>query len=197
MKKDLKKLNMTDVDYIHVDYMDGKFVPNQSFSFRKLKKLYKYTAKRLDVHLMVKSPEKLIRKFAKLNAEYLTIHVEISKNVERLLDLIHSYGMKAGLALNPETSIEAVKPYLDKIDLILVMSVHPGQGGQVFIEDTEKKVQTLRAFLKESKKENVLIAVDGGINLDTKEKVKEADILVSGSYITGSVDFQERITSLR
>lgn len=197
MKRDLKKLNMTDVDYIHVDYMDGKFVPNKSFSFRKLKKLYKYTAKRLDVHLMVESPEKLIRKFARLNTEYITIHVEISKNIERLLDLIHSYGIKAGISLNPETSFETVEPYLDKIDLILVMGVHPGRGGQAFIEEIGEKVQNLRAFLKKNGKEDILISVDGGMNQDTKSKVGSADVLVSGSYITSSKDFQEKITSLR
>lgn len=194
---DLRKLNMTDVDYIHVDYMDGKFVKNKSLPFRELKKVYKYTCKRLDVHLMAEKCEKLIKKFASLNTEYITIHVEINKNIEKLLFLIHAYGIKAGLSIKPNTDISMLLPYLDNIDLILVMGVEPGKGGQPFIKETKEKVESIREMLKENNKSNILISVDGGITDETKQYVTDADILVCGNYITSSDNFQNRITSLR
>ncbi len=195
--KDLRKLNMTDVDYIHVDYMDGKFVRQKSLPFRELKKVYKYTCKRLDVHLMAEKPEKLISKFASLNTEYITVHVEISRNLEKIIQLIHSYGIKAGLSIKPNTDIKELEPYLDSIDLILVMGVEPGRGGQPFLEETGKKVKAIKKFIEKKGHNNILISVDGGINKETKKKVKDADILVSGNYITSSDNFQERITELR
>lgn len=195
--KDLKKLNLTDVDFIHVDYMDGKFVRQKSLSFRELKKIYKYTSKRLDVHLMAEKPEKLIRKFATLNSEFITFHVEINRNINKLIDLVHSYGIKAGLSIKPGTTLKKLEPFLEKIDLILVMSVEPGQGGQKFIENTGERVLELKNLLNEKGFHDILISVDGGINNETKDKVSIADILVSGSYITGSKSFQENITSLR
>lgn len=197
MITDLKKLNVTDVDYIHVDYMDGKFVPNTSLSFRKLKKIYKYTSKRLDVHIMAQDPTKTIKQFASLNTEFITIHVEIKKDIKKLLDLIHRYGIKAGLAVSPTTDLDRLIPYLDDTDLILVMSVTPGRGGQVFIEETGRRIIELENMLIQRGKGNILISVDGGINNFTKEKVKDVDILVSGSYITSSRNFQENISSLR
>jgi len=195
--RDLKRLNLTDVDYIHVDYMDGKFVNNKSLPFRKLKKIYKYTSKRLDVHLMTKKPEKLIRKFANLNTEYITIHVEIDRNIEKIINMIHAYGIKAGLSVKPNTDIKTLLPYIDKIDLILVMGVEPGRGGQSFIKDTSNKIKEIKDMLIENNLENVLISVDGGINQETKEEASMADILVSGNYITSSNNFQDKITSLR
>lgn len=194
--KDLKKLNLTDVDYIHVDYMDGKFVKNVSLPFRELKKIYKYTSKRLDVHLMASKPDKLIKKFASLNTEYITIHVEINRDIKKLLNLIHEYGIKAGLAINPDTDINLLKDYLEDIELILVMGVYPGKGGQEFIDETVKRVKEVKKIIKKSEK-NILISVDGGINNETKKKVENADILVSGSYIVNSDNFQETITKLR
>lgn len=194
---DLKKLNLTDVDYIHVDYMDGKFVKNKSLPFRQLKKVYKYTCKRLDVHLMAEKPEKLIRKFASLNTEFITVHVEINRNIEKILYMIHAYGIKAGLSIKPNTDINKLLPYLDNIDLILVMGVEPGRGGQPFIKETKEKLESIRNMLKENNKENVLISVDGGITGETKQYVDSADILVCGNYITSSNNFQEKITSLR
>ena len=140
---DLKKLNLTDVDYIHVDYMDGKFVKNKSLPFRQLKKVYKYTCKRLDVHLMAEKPEKLIRKFASLNTEFITVHVEINRNIEKILYMIHAYGIKAGLSIKPNTDINKLLPYLDNIDLILVMGVEPGRGGQPFIKETKEKLESI------------------------------------------------------
>ena len=195
--RDLKKLNLTDVDYIHVDYMDGKFVRNKSLPFRQLKKIYKYTSKRLDVHLMAEKPEKLIRKFANLNTEFITVHLEINRNLEKVLYLIKAYGIKAGLSIKPNTNIDELLPYLDIIDLIIVMGVEPGRGGQPFIKETKEKLESIKKMLKENNKENILISVDGGITEETKEYVDSADILVSGNYITSSNNFQDKITSLR
>ena len=195
--RDLKKLNLTDVDYIHVDYMDGKFVRNKSLPFRQLKKIYKYTSKRLDVHLMAEKPEKLIRKFANLNTEFITVHLEINRNLEKVLYLIKAYGIKAGLSIKPNTNIDELLPYLDIIDLIIVMGVEPGRGGQPFIKETKEKLESIRKMLKENNKENILISVDGGITEETKEYVDSADILVSGNYITSSNNFQDKITKLR
>lgn len=194
--KDLKKLNLTDADYIHVDYMDGKFVKYISLPYRELKKVYKYTSKRLDIHLMAAKPDRLIKKFALLNAEYITIHVEIKRNIKKILSKINAYGIKAGLAINPTTDINVLKDYLEDIDLIIVMGVEPGKGGQEFIEETSKRVKEIKKMIKESGRD-ISICVDGGINNETKKKVKTADILVSGSYVVNSKDFQEAITSLR
>lgn len=194
-KEDLRKLNITNADFIHVDVMDGHFVRNKSLPFKKIKDISAYTNKRLDVHLMVKKPLKFIDNYASLNTEFITIHVE-TKNVDKSLDLIEAYGIRKGLAIKPETDIEALIPYLDRIDLILVMSVNPGKGGQAFIEDTISKVKELRKLLDEKNKK-ILISVDGGINDEVSKKLKGADILVSGSYITSSDDFQYQIYKLR
>ncbi len=195
---DLKKLNFTDVDYIHVDYMDGKFVSSKSLSFRKLKKIYKYTSKRLDVHLMAVDVLPLIRKFASLNTEFITFHVELGKDIEAGLKLIHSYGLKAGLAIKPGTDISVLAPYLDFLDMILVMSVEPGKGGQSFLSFMEARLMDLKIFLLERGKGDIIVSVDGGINEETIHQVKEVvDVVVSGSYITESRNFQERIDILR
>ena len=137
---DLRTLNVTDVDFIHVDVMDGKFVKNKTLSFSEVKEIHRFTGKRLDVHLMVKKPQKFIHDYATLNTEYITIHVE-TKDVEKSLEVIEDYGIKKGLSVKPNTPLEALEPYLDKIDLILVMSVEPGKGGQAFIEETVDRIK--------------------------------------------------------
>ncbi len=193
---DLKKLNETDVDYIHLDIMDGKFVSNKTMPFREMKNIYKFTDKRLDVHLMVDKPEKYIPLYAELNSEYITFHVEATDEVVENLELIKSYGIKCGLAIKPNTPVKDLVPYLPLLDLVLVMSVEPGMGGQKFIDETTKKLEELRVLLNEYKA-NVLINVDGGINESTKEKVKLSDMVTAGSYIIKSDDFQKRIDNLR
>lgn len=193
----IKKLSLTDTDYIHVDFIDNSFIDGKKISFRRLKKISKYSSKRLDVHLMTKKVKKYIKKFALLNVEYITFHVEACNNIEDMINLIHNYGISAGIAINPDTDIELIKPYLDSVDLVLIMSVVPGYGGQAFIPETVEKVTKLREYLKKQKLK-VLVNVDGGINLETSKKVKPyVDIIVSGSYITNNNNYQEKISSLR
>ena len=181
LESDLIKLNsLPSVDYIHIDVMDGKFVRNKNNPFKTLYKMSNVLTKRLDVHLMVKNPLKDINYYAALNTEYITVHSELEK-VDKYLDLIKEYGIKCGLAVNPETDISLIMPYLSKVDLILIMSVHPGKGGQEFIDDTTKKILKLKKILV-SKRLNVKIEVDGGVNDKTISRAYFADILVSGSY---------------
>ena len=192
----LTKLNITDVDYIHVDVMDGKYVKNKTMSFSELSNITFYTRKRLDVHLMVENPLKLIDDYATLNVEYLTFHVDIKDNLEKVFKRCMDYGIKIGLAVNPKDDISIVYPYLDKIDLVLLMSVEPGLPGQEFIKETLSKIKKLKNYLNKNKL-NTLISVDGGINLDNINNLKDVDIIVSGSTITKSDDYQEIISKLR
>ena len=194
--KDIKLLNDTDCDFIHVDIMDGKFVANKTMPFSEMKNIYKYTSKRLDVHLMVEDPKSYIPLYASLNTEYITFHVEIEKNIEETLKLIKSYSIKAGLSIKPDTKVSELVPYLPFIDMILVMSVEPGAGGQKFIENTEKKITEVRALLN-AYNSNAVISIDGGINNITKDFCRDADILAVGSYVVCSDNFQEKISSLR
>ncbi len=194
--QDLTKLNATDTDFIHVDVMDGKFVKSRSLPFKEMKHIYKYTSKRLDIHLMVEKPEKFIPDYARLNAEYITFNMEVDSDIESCLKLIQSYGIKCGLALSPDTKVKELVPYLPLLDLILILGVYPGYGGQEFIESTKDKVEEVKTLLKEYKS-NAKISVDGGINNVSKKQVKKADILVAGNYILSSSNYQERIDLLR
>ncbi len=194
--RDLKKLNETDTDYIHVDVMDGKFVPNKTMPFSEMKNIYKYTSKRLDVHLMVNDPMKYINDYATLNTEYITIHEEIDVDIIEMLKLIKSYGIKCGLAIKPDTLVSDLVPYLPLLDLVLVMSVEPGAGGQKFIMESEDKIKEVKTLI-DTYNLSTKISVDGGINSETKNYCSLCDILVSGSYIVNSLDFSKQIDSLR
>ena len=191
--KVVSMLTFTDTDYIHLDFIDNTYVKGVKIPFRKIKRLKSY--KRYDAHLMTKKVKKWIKKFALLNCEYITFHIEVTKDVEKYLDLIHSYNIKAGLAISPDTDIKLLEPYLDKVDLILVMSVYPGYGGQAFIPDAEKRVKKVKKLVG---KKDIVISVDGGINDETLPKVKNnVDMVVSGSYITSSKEYEERINTLK
>lgn len=194
--RDLKLLDMTDTDYVHVDVMDGKFVPNKTMPFSEMKNIGKYTSKRLDIHLMVEDPSKYIPLYASLNVEYIAFHVEVDEDIEESLKMIRNYSIKAGLAIKPETKISELVPYLPYLDLVLVMSVEPGAGGQKFIEGTEDKINELRELL-DTYHSQAVINVDGGINDVTCKKCYNADIVASGSYVVRSDNFQEKISSLR
>lgn len=196
IKPAIEQLSLTDIEYIHIDLVDGTLNEGRKIPLRKLKKIYKYTSKPLDVHLMVKKPKKYIKKFASLNTETITFPIEIENGIEENIELIHSYGIKCGLAINPETELSRLKPFLEKIDSILVMSIHPGYGGQKFIEETPKKISTLKNMIKEMKL-NTTICVDGGINNETSQLVKNVDMLVVGSFITNNKDYQKQIDIIR
>lgn len=196
VRNDLIKLDKTDLDYIHVDIMDGRFVRNKTMPFSEMKNIYKYTSKRLEVHLMVEDPEKYIPLYAELNTEYIIIHLELDRDIKKLLEQIKSYSIKAGISIKPNTPISALVPYLPFVDEVLVMSVEPGAGGQPFIEETEERIKELKALIKEYNF-NVVINVDGGVNGDTVKMCKNCDIVTSGSYVIKSDDFQEKISSLR
>lgn len=193
---DLQKLDQTDVDYIHVDIMDGKFVPNKTMPFSEMRNIYKYTSKRLEVHLMVEDPEKYIPLYAELNTEYIIIHVELEKDIEKCLNLIRKYSIKAGLSIKPNTPVSALVPYLPFLDSVLVMSVEPGAGGQEFIPESQEKIHEVKSLLKEYGI-SAVVNVDGGVTSETVSKCRECDIVTSGSYIVKSDDFQEKISSLR
>jgi ribulose-phosphate 3-epimerase len=193
---DIYKLDKTDVDYLHVDITDGYWVKRKTLSYRKIKQLTSNLSKRLDIHLMVRNPLKYAQKYVALNVAYLTIHLENTINLENTLDYIHKHHIKAGLSIKMDTDIEKLYPYLNKIDLVLLMAVTPGKGGQIMDENIGKRITKLKNQLKKQQLK-VEISVDGGVNDKTKEIIKKADILVAGTYILNSSNYQEQIDKLR
>ena len=193
VKRDLELLSNTTCDYFHIDVMDKKFVTNKNDPYDILKCYENLYNKRLDIHLMCENPLPYINKYINLNTEFITIHIEIKEDIEKIINHIKEYGIKVGLAIKPSTDVRCIEPFLDDIDLVLLMSVEPGYGGQKFILSTERKVKELKDLIKNK---NILISVDGGIDNLTKEFVKEADILVSGSYVLKG-NYEERRESLK
>lgn len=189
----VKKVNESTADFIHVDVMDGKFVDNEKFSVEVVKDIISISKKPLDVHLMVKDLE-TIKKYALLKPEYLTFHVEVL-NDPGIIDYVKKLGIKVGLAINPETSINELYPYIDDVDLILFMSVKPGYGGQPFKEEVIDKIKSFKKMAPS----NLVISVDGGINDKTISLCKYAgcDMVVAGSFITNSDNYDEKIRELR
>ena len=180
----VKKLDGSSADYIHVDIMDGKFVENKTWTYSEVKKIVSYSSLPLNVHLMVKDPAKYIEDYALLNTTNLIFHYEAVKDIESMISLVKEYGLKVGIAINPETSEEVLFPYLKDIDVALVMSVVPGKSGQSFIENTLSKIKNLKEeIIRQGVK--TIISVDGGIDDETGLLCKEAgvDMLVSASYI--------------
>ena len=192
----ISMLDKTNVDYIHVDVMDGKYVPNKANQFSFVKDIGMFTRKRLDIHFMVNKPLKIIDDYASLDAYCMTFHFNIKNDLDEVIEKCKSYGIKVGLAINPEEDIDLLKPYLDKIDLVLIMSVHPGLPGQKFIPEVIPKIKALRQKFKKEKRD-ILISVDGGVNLDNKKELTDADIIVSGSFVTNSPDYVEIIDKLK
>ena len=195
----ISKIDESSADYIHVDMMDGIFVENSNFTVQDLKKMFKNTKKKLDVHMMVCSPNKYVKDFAKMpNVEYLTLHYESHRRPIDFINMIRHTPMKVGLAINPETKVSHIVPMLNHLDQVLVMSVKPGKGGQKFMEEILYKIETLKE-LREQNGYHYVINVDGGINEETAKLVKEAgvDMVVSGSYVCKSEDYNERIDKLR
>ena len=191
--KSINNLNETTTDYIHIDVMDNKFVPNYQFPINEIKKLARKSNKIFDVHLMVEDPEQYISKLDIKNIDSITLHIEIDKSINKLIKLIKSYGIEVGLAIKPNTNLSELNRYLNNIDKVLVMSVEPGFGGQKFIDKTVDRIKKLR-----NKKSDLIIEVDGGINNETIDKIKYiADIAVVGSYIINSNDYEEAINNLK
>ncbi len=195
--ENIEKLNKTNTDYIHYDIMDGKFVPNTSFSFDEITNINNHVTKPLDIHLMVSDPKSYIDFFKNFNPEFITIHYEIDNLLENI-KLIKENNIKVGVSIKPNTNIEVLYEILDKIDLVLIMSVEPGRGGQKFIYNSLDKIKTLRKYINDNKL-NTVIEVDGGINdITSKECINSGvDILVSGSFITNNVNYQKQIDFLR
>ena len=180
----VKKLDNSGCDYIHIDIMDGKFVKNKTWTISEIKKITSYSHLPLDVHLMVNNPQKYIEEYALLNTNDIIFHYESVKDIEKTINLIKNYGLKVGIAINPDTDVKVLFPYLKDIDLVLLLSVYPGYSGQSFIESSYEKINELKS---EIEKQNLktLIEVDGGINDETGKLSIEngADILVSASYV--------------
>lgn len=187
LERDVKMLNSSEAEWLHIDIMDGQFVPNISFGLPVMKAIHKHATKPLDVHLMIATPDDYITDFKEAGAEILTVHYETCTHLHRTLQAIKSAGMKTGVALNPHTPVEVLKSIIHDIDLVLIMSVNPGFGGQKFIPQTVDKVKTLKNLITEAKV-NTLIEVDGGVNLETGKSLVDAgaDALVAGSFVFGS-----------
>ena len=197
-KKAISLLNNTNCDYIHIDVMDGSFVPDKQFTTEEINNLGIISKKKFDVHLMVDNPRKYIENLDISNIEYIIVHSEIAKDINELLDLIKSYNVKCGLSIKPNTDISILTPYLNKLDLILVMSVEPGFSGQEFISNSLDKVSKLKQIIKNNNLD-IVMAIDGGINGSNASLVKKSgiDMVVSGSYVTNSLDYQDKINDLR
>lgn len=187
------------VDWLHIDVMDGVFVDNITYGNNVVKALRRVSGMFFDTHLMIIDPTRLIPRFAEAGSDMLTIHIESAGDTENNLSEIRRLGMRAGLALKPNTPIESVYPYLPFCDMVLVMTVEPGYGGQSFIPECADKVRQLREYCRQSGFDKINIQVDGGINADTAKIVTEAgaDVLVTGSYLFGADDFKSALDSLK
>lgn len=182
-KEAIKLMNNIGVDYIHVDVMDGKFVPNKSFTIKDVVNLSNYTSKELDIHLMVNNPLKYIDEFSLLNTKYITFHYESVKNPIEVIEKIKNNGLKVGISIKPETSVNKIENILNIVDLVLIMSVEPGASGQSFIDSVVYKTEILKR-IREEKNYKYIISIDGGINDISFEKVKNnVDMVVSASYL--------------
>lgn len=182
LQKEIEAVTLAGADWIHVDVMDGHFVPNLTIGAPVVASLKKVSNIPLDVHLMIENPEKFVPDFIKAGADYLTIHVEASKDPGSLLKKIREAGVKCGITLRPGTPLSAIEPFISEVDLILIMTVEPGFGGQSFMDDQLKKVSRLRELFK-GLKNPPLIEVDGGINQETAKKCKEVDVFVAGNFV--------------
>lgn len=195
LEKELKAISVAGADWVHVDVMDGHFVPNLTIGIPVVESLKKVTSLPLDVHLMIEKPERYVEDFIKAGSDYLTIHVEATEKPHEVLRKIRSLGAKAGITLRPGTSLDEIMPYLAEVDLVLVMTVEPGFGGQSFMMDQVAKMKVLREE-RERRGLKYLIEVDGGVNEKTLAFCKDADVLVAGSYVFRN-DYKKAIDSLK
>ncbi len=197
LERDIDMINRSDAEWLHLDIMDGVFVPNISFGFPVLKAVSRLCKKQLDVHLMIVDPGKFVNEVADLGAMMMNVHYEACVHLHRTIEEIHARGMKAGVTLNPATPVCVLEDIIRDVDMVLLMTVNPGFGGQKFIEHSIDKVKALRQMIERTGSK-ALIQVDGGVNADTGKRLAEAgvDVLVAGSYVFGAPDPEERIRGL-
>lgn len=195
LEKDIQRAQKAGADWIHVDVMDGHFVPNITIGVPVVKSLRTVTNLPLDVHLMIENPDKYIEPFANAGADIITFHYETGVNIQNTIDLIKNFGKKAGISIKPKTKPDVLLPYLKDVDMVLVMTVEPGFGGQEFMHNCAEKIK----FIKENSKKDIIIQVDGGINEKTAKICKEfgANSLVAGNYIYKSDNIENAIKALR
>jgi len=198
LQRDVEMINASDADWFHVDIMDGLFVPNLSFGFPVMEAVKKYATKPLDVHLMIVDPDRYIERFVEAGANSITVHYEACTHLHKTIQSIHNAGAKASVALNPHTPVELLKDILQDLDMVLIMSVNPGFGGQQFISNTYRKIKTLKA-LAVSLNPQLLIEVDGGVSVSNAADLLSAgaDVLVAGNAVFAAPSPHEMISSLK
>ena len=190
-------INRSRAEWVHIDVMDGVFVPNISFGFPVLEAVKRHCRKLIDVHIMIVHPEKYVKRFAQAGAEMLTFHYEAAENPQQVIDLIRAEGIKVGITVNPDVPVSALAPYIDQVDMVLLMSVFAGYGGQKFMEETYARIDELKALI-DSKNPDCLIEIDGGVNLKNAPKLFRhgANVLVAGSTVFNAPDPEKMIVDL-